>query len=163
MSGAAVSWKSQKQTCVALSTAEAEYITLAAATQEATWMRQLLEDLHRGQIEPTVICEDNQSSICIAQNPQYHNRTKHIDIKYHYVRKKVLDTTIELQYCPMRDMIANILTKGLTYDSYVVRTKRTVRLQVTSVRKRCTLVRLLTVMSLLCLYRIHYDVICMYI
>ena len=50
MSGAAVSWKSQKQTCVALSTAEAEYIALAAATQEATWMRQLLEDLHNGQL-----------------------------------------------------------------------------------------------------------------
>ena len=118
MSGAAVSWKSQKQTCVALSTAEAEYIALAAATQEATWMRQLLEDLHSGQIEPTVICEDNQSAICIAQNPQYHNRTKHIDIKYHYVREKVLDTTIELQYCPTRDMIADILTKGLTYDKF---------------------------------------------
>ena len=118
MSGAAVSWKSQKQTCVALSTAEAEYIALAAATQEATWMRQLLEDLPSGQIEPTVICEDNQSTICIAQNPQYHNRTKHIDIKYHYVREKVLDTTIELRYCPTRDMIADILTKGLTYDKF---------------------------------------------
>lgn len=62
--------------------AEAEYITLAAATQEATWMRQLLEDLHSGQIEPTVIYEDNQPAICIAQNPQYHNRTKHIDIMF---------------------------------------------------------------------------------
>ena len=118
MSGAAVSWKSQKQTCVALSTAEAEYIALAAATQEATWMRQLLEDLHNGQIEPTVTCEDNQFAISIAQNPQYHKRTKHIDIKYHYVREKVLDTTIKLRYCPTSDMIADILTKGLTYDKF---------------------------------------------
>ena len=95
--------------------AEAEYIALAGATKEATWMRQLLEDLHKGQI---VIHEDNQSAICIAQNPQYHNRTKHIDIKYDYVREKVLDTTIELWYCPTSDMLADILTKGLTYDKF---------------------------------------------
>ena len=50
-------------------------------------MRQLLEDLHSGQIEPTVICEDNQSAICIAQNPQYHNRTKHIDIIIMFKRR----------------------------------------------------------------------------
>ena len=115
MSGAAVSRKSQKQTCVALSTAEAEYLALAGATQEATWMRQLLEDLHKGLI---VIREDNQSAICIAQNPQYHNRTKHIDIKYHYVREKVLDTTTELRYYPTSDMLADILTEGLMYDKF---------------------------------------------
>ena len=97
MSGAAVNWKSCKQMCVALSTAEAENIALAGAVQEATWMRQLLEDLHNGQFEPTVILEDNQSTICIAQNAQYHSKTKHIDIKYHYVREKVLDSTIELK------------------------------------------------------------------
>ena len=67
MSGAAVNWKSCKQMCVALSTAEAENIALAGAVQEATWMRQLLEDLHNGQFEPTVILDDNQSTICIAQ------------------------------------------------------------------------------------------------
>ena len=85
VSGAAVSWKNRKQTCVALSMAEAKYVALAGAIQEATWMRQLLEDLHNGQFEPTVVLEDNQSTICIAQNPQYHSNTKHIDIKYHNV------------------------------------------------------------------------------
>ena len=118
MSGAAVSWKSREQTCVALSTAEAEYIALASATQEATWMRQLLEDLQNRQIEPTVIHEDNQSAICIAENPQYHGKTKHIDIKHHFVRENVLDNTTKLKYCPKRDMIADTLTKGLTYDKY---------------------------------------------
>ena len=54
MSGAAISWKSRKQTCVALSTAEAEYVALAGATQEATWMRHLLEDLHHKQTQLTV-------------------------------------------------------------------------------------------------------------
>ena len=74
MSGAATSWKSRKQTCVALSTAEAEYVALAGATQEATWMRQLLQDLHHEQTEPTVIREDNQSAIAIAQQPNSHSK-----------------------------------------------------------------------------------------
>ena len=116
MNGAAVSWRSQKQTCVALSTAEAEYIALAAATQEATWMRKLMNDFHESQAEPVTIYEDNQSAICIAKNPQSHHKTKHVDIKYHYVRDKVQDVTIKIQYCPTNDMIADILTKGLTHD-----------------------------------------------
>ena len=118
MSGAAVSWKSQKQMCVALSTAEAEYVALAAAAQEATWLRKLMENLHNSQVEPITIYEDNQSAICIARNPHCHNKTKHVDIKYHYIRDKVQDATIELQYCPTNNMIADILTKGLTYDRF---------------------------------------------
>lgn len=78
-------------------------------------LRPLLKDLHNSQIEPTVIRDDNLSAICIAQNPQYHI-TKQIDIKYHYVREKVLDTTIELTYCLTSDMIVDILTKGLTNE-----------------------------------------------
>ena len=81
MSGAPVSWKSKEQTCVALSTVEAEYVALANGTQEITWLRQVLNDLHNEQTELTVIDEDNQSAICITQNPQYHSKTKHIDIK----------------------------------------------------------------------------------
>ena len=118
VSGAPVSWKSKKQTCVALSTAEAEYVALTAATQEITWLRQLLKDLHNEQVKPTVIHEDNQSAICIAQNTQYHGKTKHIDIKYHFVREKVSDRTVELRYCPTSDMLADMLTKGLTRDKF---------------------------------------------
>ena len=118
MSGAATSWKSRKQTCVALSTAEAEYVALASAAQEAAWMRQLLEDLCHKQTEPTVVREDNQSAIAIAQQPHSHSKMKHIDIRYHFVREKVQDNTIELRYCPTNDMLADILTKGLTYDKF---------------------------------------------
>ena len=118
MSGAATSWKSRKQTCVALSTAEAEYVALAGATQEATWMRQLLEDLYHEQKEPTVIREDNQAAIAIAQQPHSHSKMKHIDIRYHFVREKVQDNTIELRYCPTNNMLADILTKGLTHDKF---------------------------------------------
>lgn len=119
LSGAAISWKSRKQTCVALSTAEAEYVALAAATQEAVWIRRLLIDLNCGGIHPTVIHEDNQSAICIGQNPQYHSKTKHIDIKYHFVREQVLSNAIKLKYCPTNDMIADVLTKGLSFDKFV--------------------------------------------
>lgn len=118
MSGAPISWKTKKQTCVALSTAEAEYIALSAATQEVTWLRQLLNDMLIQQAKPTTLYEDNQSAICIAQNPQYHTKTKHIDIKYHFIREKVLDNTIELSYCPTNDMLADMLTKGLTFDKF---------------------------------------------
>ena len=72
MSGAAISWRSKKQTCVALSTAEAENMPLASAAQEAIWMRQLLTDLRNNQTAATQIFEDNQSAICLAKNPQTH-------------------------------------------------------------------------------------------
>ena len=65
---------------VALSTTEVEYLALTTATQEITWLRQLLKDLHSKQTEPTVIYEDNQLAICIAQNPQYLSKAKHITL-----------------------------------------------------------------------------------
>ena len=84
LGGAAISWKSSKQTCVALSTAEAEYVALAAAAQEAIWLQQLMGDLLNEIIRETTILEDNQSAaICRAKNQSIHGRTKHIDIKYH--------------------------------------------------------------------------------
>ena len=85
ISGEAISWRSKKQPCVALSTAEAEYIALASAAQEAIWMRQLLTDVRSPPREPTRIFEDNQSAICLARNPQFHGRAKHIGIKYHFI------------------------------------------------------------------------------
>lgn len=81
-------------------------------------MRKLMSDLHDQQAEAVPLYEDNQSAICIAKNPQSHHKMKHVDIKYHYVRDKVQDGTIEIRYCPTDDMIADILTKGLTYDRF---------------------------------------------
>ena len=78
--GTAITWQSKKQLCVALSTAEAEYVALAEAAQEAVWLKQLNEDL-TGKSEPVMIHEDNQSAIAIAKNPQFHGRVKHINIK----------------------------------------------------------------------------------
>ena len=117
--GTAVSWRSNKQTCVALSTAEAEYMALTSAAQEAVWMRQLSKDMKTDVCEPTVIFEDNQSAICMAKNPQFHGRAKHIGIKYLFIREQVSNNTIKLRYCRTEDMIADIFTKGLSQEKFV--------------------------------------------
>ena len=118
LSGGAISWKSQKQRCVALSTAEAEYVAMSTATQEAIWLRQLIAEITSSEETPILVYEDNQSAIAIARNPQFHGRTKHIDIRHHYVREEISKGTVTIQYCPSCDMAADILTKGLGSDSF---------------------------------------------
>lgn len=118
LSNAAVSWKSKKQTVIALSTAEAEYVALSTATQEVSWMRKLLDDLGENSDAPTTIHEDNQSAMAIATNPVNHNRTKHIDIKYHYIRQAVQENMVKLQYCPTSDMVADVLTKPVYTETF---------------------------------------------
>lgn len=112
LGGAAITWQSKKQTCTALSTAEAEYVALAGAAQEAVWLKQLNQEL-TGKAEPVMIHEDNQSTIAIAKNPQFHGRVKHINIKYHFIREQVSNHNIKLKYCQTSSMIADMLTKGL--------------------------------------------------
>lgn len=114
MAGGTISWTSKKQATVSLSTAEAEYIALSTATQEAIWLRRLLVDLSSKQSSPTVIMGDNQGSIAIARNPVSHNRTKHIDIRYHFIRKALQDGATDLCFCPSSEMIADVLTKPLS-------------------------------------------------
>ena len=103
--GAAISWRSKKQTCIALSTAEVEYMALASATQEAIWLGQLTSELGIGTpAKATTFFEDNQSAIGMTKNPQFHGRSKHIAIKYHFVRDQVGKGTVKLKYCPMKGL-----------------------------------------------------------
>ena len=118
LGGAAVSWKSTKQTTVALSTAEAEYIALSSASQEAIWLQQLISDLSKKAFHEMIIYEDNQSTICLAKNQAVHGRTKHIDIKYHFIRDLVEAGKIELVYCTTENMVADIFTKGLSIKQF---------------------------------------------
>ena len=108
-----MSWLSKKQATVALSTTEAEYVALSTATQEAIWLRRLLTDVGGPLEEPIVINEDNQGAIAMAKNPVGHARTKHIDIRYHFVREGVQNGAIFLNYVATDEMIADILTKPL--------------------------------------------------
>ena len=81
----AVLWGSKKKSCVALSTAEAEYVALSLATQESTWLSNLMFQIGASDQGYTIIYEDNQSAICLA-NGQGSKRSKHIDIKYHFIQ-----------------------------------------------------------------------------
>ena len=116
--GTAVSWRSKKQACVALSTAEVEYIALASTAQESVWLQQLLADIKKEPPKKMVIFEDNQSAISIARNPQFHGRSKHIGIKYHYIREQVGNGKVELEYCRTNDMLADCMTKGLNGEQF---------------------------------------------
>ena len=118
INGGAMSWRSKKQCFVALSTAEAEYTSLASTAQEAVWLRQLTTELGSGSTEATTIFEDNQAAILMSKNPQFHGRAKHISIKYQFVCEQVSDGTVTLKYCRTQDMVADILTKGLHCDQF---------------------------------------------
>ena len=110
-----ISWasKKQRQSVVALSSTEAEYIAASLASQKAVWLRSLLGDISFVQKEPTVIKEDNQGTIALSGNPKYHPRTKHIDIKYHFIRHKVEKKELVLEYCPTEQLLADLLAKSL--------------------------------------------------
>ena len=118
MAKGSVSWLSKKQSVVALSTSEAEYVALSSATQEAYWIRRLIEDLTKKVPKPTVIKDDNQGAIALSKNPIGHARTKHIDIRYHYIREAVQAKTIEVQCCQTKEMIADLLTKPLAGEQF---------------------------------------------
>ena len=118
LNGTAISWRSKKQSCVALSTAEAEYMALASAAQEAIWIQQVLSDMTSEPTKPVHINEDNQSAISMTKNPQYHGRAKHISIKYHFVREQVENAVVILKYCPSENMLADMFTKGLNRDRF---------------------------------------------
>ena len=111
--GSTITWQSKRQSVIALSSTEAEYIALSHAAQEATWLRQLLIDIGFAQATPTTVYEDNQGAICLSKNPKSNSRTKHIDIKFHYVRQAVREKMINVEYCPTDKMVADILTKSL--------------------------------------------------
>ena len=118
ISGSAVTWKSKKQSCVALSTAEAEYMVLANAAQEAIWMRQLTTQLGNTPTKATTIYEDNQAAISMTKNPQFHGRSKHSEIKYHFIHDLVTEGTVKLEYCPTKEMTADMQMKGLNHEQF---------------------------------------------
>lgn len=114
MANAATSWETKKQRTVALSSTEAEYMSLTEAAKEALYEKKFLSELKFDSEKPIIIYNDNQSCQKLAKNNVYHSRTKHIDIKYHFIRKALEDNIINLKYCQTEEMIADMLTKPLT-------------------------------------------------
>ncbi|KAF1332324.1 Integrase catalytic core protein, partial [Globisporangium splendens] len=129
-----ISWRSKKQRTVALSSTEAEYMALSEATQEAVWlkafMRELGEDAGDGAL---TVFEDNQGAIALAKNPEFHKRTKHIDIRYHFVREKVEDGQVVLEYCSTQEMLADLMTKPIPAAQFdALRTKLGIQVAIES-------------------------------
>lgn len=120
LAGAAVSWMSKLEPTVAISSTESEYMALLQAVKESIWIQRFLKELGRYSMVKNVdrIMEDNQGAIALAHNPEYHARTKHIDVQYHFVRECVEMGKVELVYCPTEDMVADALTKPLARDRH---------------------------------------------
>ena len=111
--GGSISWASKKQSTVALSSTEAEYVAASLCVKEAIWLPALLRDLTSEQKGPTVIDEDNQGTIALSRNLKYHARKKHIDIHHHFLRDKVENYEIVLSCCSAEEMAADVVTKPL--------------------------------------------------
>eukprot|EP00253_Pinus_taeda_P030516 PITA_30516 len=107
------SWCSRKQKFAALSSFEAEYMATSITLCEAIWLRKLLVNLFRRNMEATRIMCDNQSCIKLSENTVFHDRSKDIDIWCHFVRDNVQQGVVQLSYTPTGEQVADILTKAL--------------------------------------------------
>ncbi|KAL0294148.1 UNVERIFIED_CONTAM: Retrovirus-related Pol polyprotein from transposon TNT 1-94 [Sesamum radiatum] len=115
--GACISWKSQLQNIVALSTTEAEYIATTEALKEAIWLKGLLDEIGFLKHKVTVF-SDSQSSIQLCKNPVFHDRTKHIDVRYHFIRDIVGKDIINLEKIKSDENPADMGTKSLPIEKF---------------------------------------------
>jgi hypothetical protein len=112
-----ISWFSKKQNCVSLSTAEAEYIAAGSSCSQLVWMKQMLTEYNVTQDVMTLYC-DNLSAINISKNPIQHSRTKHIDIRHHFIRELVEEKIIALEHVTTEKQLADIFTKALDANQF---------------------------------------------
>jgi hypothetical protein len=111
--GGVITWKSKKQTVTAQSSTEVEYVSMAEATHKACWLRGLYLELGHKQKELSIIKYDNEGVIAMARNLQFHQRVKHIDIKYHLIKDKIKHKQIDVESCRDHEQTADILTKAI--------------------------------------------------
>ncbi|KAG6425267.1 hypothetical protein SASPL_115694 [Salvia splendens] len=119
MGDTAFTWMSKKQLIVTLSNCEAEYVAVTFSVCHVIWLRSLLSELGWPQKEPTTICVDNKSAIAQSKNPVFHNQSKHIDTRYHYIRECVANQEIQVEYVKSQDQVADIFTKHLKYEYFI--------------------------------------------
>ncbi len=111
--GGAVSWSSKRQEIISLSTTESEYMAATHGMKEALWLCSLLSEVFGSLTTATTLFSDNQAAIALTRDHQYHARTKHIDVRYHFIRWVIEQGSLRLIYCPTDDMVADTLTKAL--------------------------------------------------
>jgi hypothetical protein len=114
MGSAMASWQSKKQSNIALNTTELEYIATCSASCESIWLQKFLTCLFDLEMEATVTLCDNQSCIKMTKNPVFHDKSKHIEIRYHYIRDMVHRGVVKLQYVGTDEQVADLLTKPLS-------------------------------------------------
>ncbi|KAG5536506.1 hypothetical protein RHGRI_024066 [Rhododendron griersonianum] len=113
MGDTAFTWLSKRQPIVTLSTCEAEYVAASWSVCHAIWLRNLLSKMELKQLGATVIQVDNKSAIELAKNPVNHERSKHIDVRFHFIRDHVKEGSVELVHVASQDQAADIFTKPL--------------------------------------------------
>jgi len=116
LAGMLIAWGSKKQSIVALSSMEAEYVVMTNALKDVLWLRNLIAEIRMPITTPTLLHCDNQGAIALTHNNKFHPQTKHIDICYHFIREAVENDHVLLLYCPMDTMIADVLTKALPHS-----------------------------------------------
>lgn len=114
-----LNWMSKKQPIVTLSTCEAEYVAATSCVFHAVWLRNLLKELGMSQEEPTKIFVDNKSAIALAKNPVFHDRSKHIDTRYHYIRECIARKDVQIEYVKSQDQIAELFTNPLKHEDFI--------------------------------------------
>ena len=107
IAGGAVTWGSRKQTSITLSSTEAEYVAFSEAAQESKWLQTLYKELGFEQNYSIPLFGDNQGSFMMENNPQFHKKSKHIEIWWHWVREQIKRKFIELQDCQDPENMAN--------------------------------------------------------
>ena len=118
--GVAISWHSGLQSVIALSTCEAEYVALSECCRELAYLREVARFLREPSVEkPTVIFEDNQGTIDLVNNPVHHKRTKHIDVKYHYIRLRQEEGDIQVVKIATRNNLADLFTKATDNQTFL--------------------------------------------
>eukprot|EP00253_Pinus_taeda_P033426 PITA_33426 len=113
-----VSWFNKKQSSIALSTVEAEYVAATYCCTQLLWMMQTLQDIQITCTPPISILCDNTSAINISKNPVMHSNTKHIPIKYHFLCEQVLEQKVKLKYVPSKEQVVDIFTKPLPKETF---------------------------------------------
>ena len=119
MGDGAVAWSSKKQPIVTLSTTEAEYVAATACACQSIWMREVLNSIEEDLCKCVTVFCDNSSSIKLSKNPVFHGRTKHINVKFHFIRDLIKKGDVELMYCRTKEQLADIMTKPLKLEDFV--------------------------------------------
>lgn len=118
LSGGAIAWSSRKQPIGTLSSTEAEFVAAVGCACQAIWFMKVLEEINHKQVNGTMIKCDNTSAIKLSKNPVFHGGTKHMRVRYHFLRDLAKEGVIQLLFCGTQDQLADLMTKPLKFEAF---------------------------------------------